>query len=66
MCLAPIILHSIAEPSAMNEHILAAARRACDRSRGDQPCASAAAAAPRPVRTAPSMYPHTHWSEPQT
>ena len=27
---------------------------------------SAAAAAPLPVRTAPSMYPATHWSEPQT
>ena len=27
---------------------------------------SAAAAAARPVRTAPSMYPATHWSEPQT
>ena len=26
----------------------------------------AAAAAARPVRTAPSMYPATHWSEPQT
>ena len=23
-------------------------------------------AAPRPVRTAPSIYPQTHWSEPQT
>ena len=30
------------------------------------PRASAAAAAARPVRTAPSMYPATHWSEPQT
>ena len=27
---------------------------------------SAAAAAARPVRTAPSMYPAAHWSDPQT
>ena len=27
---------------------------------------NAAAAAARPVRTAPSMYPATHWSDPQT
>lgn len=31
-----------------------------------QPRASASAAADRPVRTAPSMYPATHWSEPHT
>src|SRR5262249_36864321 len=31
-----------------------------------QPFSSAAAAAARPVRTAPSIYPQTHWSEPQT